>query len=244
MSDNEHQDAEHPTDFRRQRRMSQHYLKAAWMIILGTTLFGCTGNEADDEPSAESGETAVDHEASPEKPKSQPGRGVTFPRTDVETEDAVADFIFGNESGSFCRDVLCGMSLREFLKTIPEAKENHSQSRLKIGYRAYNEFWFLYEFLDGELISIRGFMPRSHESAAEWIDPYVEAFGSPPRTVIPADYRQQDATRYMAWLLPDHNLGVRFVFLPAQSPTDLNLFVQYMNLEKWEDLLQRLKNSL
>ena len=141
---------------------------------------------------------------------------------------------------SFCRDVLNRLSLAEFLKTYPSAQKDTTQSLTSINYAVYLDSMFMYEFLDGELFVIRYVVPRSAESATKWIAPYREALGPPTNTMMPDEFREMNASKFLSWDLPEHNLRINFAYLPPSfAEADLDLFGQFINWELAQQYLAR-----
>jgi len=150
---------------------------------------------------------------------------------------AVKSFL---QKDSFCRDVLNRLSLTEFLKSYPSAQKDTTQSLTSINYAVYLDSMFMYEFLDGELFTIRYVVPRSAESATRWIAPYREALGPPTNTVMPDEFREINASRFQSWDLPERNLRIHFAYLPPSfAEADLDLFGQFINRELTQQYLAR-----
>lgn len=158
--------------------------------------------------------------------------------TEVSSIEAFID------ENSFCRDVVSGLSLTQFLSSKMGAKEDLSQSRPEIGYRVFDESWFRYEFLDNRLTSIRHVVPRSNQGAEEWIAPYYAAFGTPSPSDMPRSFVEQNAWRYTLWTLPAQNIAVAFAFMPStRQEEDVRLFGRYINIRRSEDLLNRIEQQ-
>jgi hypothetical protein len=145
---------------------------------------------------------------------------------------------------SFCRDVVVGLALREFLATTTGAKEDQSQSRPEHAYRVYRESQFMYEFLDGRLFAMRYLIPRSTSSAEASVEPYHKAFGRPTSTSTPSEFRELGATRFISWTLPSLNLRVNFAYLPSEHEVaDVALFGQFINIDQAKAMLRRTQSS-
>ncbi|MDB5335839.1 MAG: hypothetical protein JWN70_1458, partial [Planctomycetaceae bacterium] len=145
---------------------------------------------------------------------------------------------------SFCRDVLSGMAISDFLSETPTAMKDAEQSRPDIRYTVYRESMFMYEFLDGKLFAIRYTVPRSAKSASDWIAPYRKAFGPPTNTIMPDDFQKMKASKFLSWDLPQHKLRINFADLPASfGEADLDLFGQFINLETAKEFLTRRSSS-
>jgi len=162
------------------------------------------------------------------------------PLSEPPTDHVAAVETFLHEN-TFCRDVLEGLSLANFLTEYITATQDRDQSLAEIGYVVYRDSMFMYEFLDKKLYAIRYVVLRSAESAEQWIEPFRNAFGSPTNTVMPADFRQMQASRFVSWDLPEHNLRINFAYLPASfAEADLDLFGQFINMDRARESLTRM----
>ncbi len=141
---------------------------------------------------------------------------------------------------SVCRQVLERRSLADFLTEHKTAEKDNEQSRAGIKYVVYRDSMFMYEFLDEKLFAIRFVVPRSSKSAADWVAPYLKAFGPPTNTKVPDEFREAKPSRFLSWDLPHHNLRVNFAYLPASFvEADLDLFGQFINRESAQEYLKR-----
>ena len=169
---------------------------------------------------------------------SPPPDPLSEPMTTPANTVAVETFLHEN---TFCRDVLEGLPLADFLTEYVTATQDREQSLADIGYVAYRDSMFMYEFLDKRLYAIRYVVPRSTESAEQWIEPFRDAFGPPTNTLMPADFRQMQASRFVSWDLPEHNLRIHFAYLPASfAEADLDLFGQFINIDRARESLTRM----
>lgn len=144
------------------------------------------------------------------------------------------------QNQAVCRDVLAPLSLADFLVETPTAIKDLRISEPAVGYVAYRDGMFTYEFLDEQLFAIRFILPRTRNSAREAMAPYRQTFGPATSTVMPQDLRDAKAAGFQSWDLPEHNLRVRFAYLPPSfAESDLNLFGQFINLRLADQLALR-----
>jgi hypothetical protein len=158
-------------------------------------------------------------------------------KSDANESLIIEEFL---QRDSFCRDVLQSQPLTNFLTDTLTATKDQTQSRPAIRYAVYRESMFMYEFLDEELFAIRCVVPRTVESAAKWIEPYQKVFGAPTNTLMPQEFREAKASKFISWDLPQHNLRVNFAFLPPSTEgAELDLFSQFINLKRAKECLAR-----
>ncbi len=130
------------------------------------------------------------------------------------SSDAGDDFIQDN---IFCRNIVNALPLEKFLEVLPDATEDHNNSRPDVGYRAYETpLSASYGFLDGKLISITLNSPKDPDVIAREFDKYRAAFGAPDSTdVPPTTLRDKGATRSATWYRPENDLAVGLAVLPG-----------------------------
>ncbi|MDB5336017.1 MAG: hypothetical protein JWN70_1636 [Planctomycetaceae bacterium] len=161
----------------------------------------------------------------------------------VETAQltALQQFIQRDE---FCRDVLSSQSLADFLVETLSATRDTRISRPDLGYVVYRDTMFTYEFLDEQLFAIRYILPRTRDSAEKSMVPYQQAFGLPTNTIMPQDLKDAQASTFLSWDLPEHNLRVKFAYLPPSFvESDVNLFGQFVNVKIADELGARLSKA-
>ena len=139
-----------------------------------------------------------------------------------------------------CREVLSSKDLADFLAENLTVTRDTRNSQPELGYVAYRDTMFAYEFLDEQLFAVRYILPRTRESAETAMAPFQQALGLPTSTIMPPDLKALDATQFWSWDLPEHNLRVKFAYLPPSFvESDLNLLGQFVNRKLADELAAR-----
>lgn len=139
-----------------------------------------------------------------------------------------------------CRAVLSSKRLTDFLAENLTVTRDTRNSQGDLGYVAYRDTMFAYEFLDQQLFAVRYILPRTRESAETAMAPFQQALGLPTSTIVPPDLKAIDATQFWSWDLPEHNLRVKFAYLPPSFvESDLNLLGQFVNRKIADELAAR-----
>ena len=184
------------------------------LVVCGLVWWWASSPETESAPVASASTGEVRGTASePEQPP--PAEKVMDPGRDASPTSGKYGVFIQNDP--FCRDVVNAISLERFLKDNPDATLDNENANAGIGFQQYSESFFQYGFFDKKLVSITMLLPRDQKGIDAEFTKYRDAFGPPHDTSIPAQMKENGATRYATWNLPDYDLAVSLTVQPSAS---------------------------